>query len=272
MVLAKSKKGKYVLVVEDKTYKVLLSRKCKKKGFSVSGTFPTFNPKDHKRNLEVIGHDEITQGVVIPYGTRNRELFVYCLDGKLQWRPSTLFSDKESDVQEFKRLFETSQAVIDGSDTKAAVSKTDRSGPGRNGSEFKTLLNKLAEITQRVIDLADKQPAAVQKDFKEMFKSHPEATLGVIYPDMGPLQKLLCCATKPEAVGEKLFKVSSSILLPYLMSVNPEERAKAVGACSTDDTKNMQLLLPLIECLVNVLKELIRTNRVENCVIKFCPP
>jgi hypothetical protein len=285
-ILAKSWGGKYVLVLENRTYKVLLARECGKK---VRKNALPFNHKGHKRDLERIGYNRILQGVVIPYGSKHLdlELFVYHLEGNgTQWLPKKLFSDCLAHIQNFKELCQTSQGWIDDneiaagnsmdrSDAVAAVSGTDRSEHESNGYEFKKLFKSYANKIQQLIHLATENPAKVQRDIMEMLKSDAKLTLGAVYPDMGLLQEILCRATKSDdAVGEILSNMPFSMLLAYLKSVNPEDRAKAVDTWSTDNTKNMQWLLRVIVSLENSMEELVKTNNQEDGVITigFRPP
>jgi hypothetical protein len=273
--LAKSKNGDHVLVQQKNGLpKVLSSEQCSKDQMLVLESRPNFSPPDHKRQLRHAKYHEISQCVVIPYGKTKKKLIVYNLEcWGIQWLTEVsvdkvLETKKTPDVKKFRQLFEKLQAGVDSGDTVAAVSGTDKSGPGSNESEFNTLLKKHAEIVQQLIDLATENPAKVQGDIMEMLKSDAKLTFGAVYPDMGLLQEILCRATKSDnAVGEILSNIPFSMLLAYLKSVNPEDRAKAVDTWSTDNTKNMQWLLRVIVSLENSMEELVKTNNQEDGVI-----
>jgi hypothetical protein len=268
-----AKEGNFVLALENGIkYKVLLLQDCKEQGIQVSRYSLTFSPDGHKSDLEDIGYDKISQGMIVPFGLEDEELFVYRLKRKgIQWLTRSSFSDNPSDIQNFRNRFDTLVTGVDSSVIvpRNAVSKTDSSKSKGNGSGFKTLLKKHAQTAQQLIRLATEDPAEIQRNIMEMLDSDTEATFRVFYVDT--LQQLFCRATKADAVGKILSNMSSSMLLAYLKSVGPEERAKAVEVCSRDNTKNTQLQLSLIDCLDKVLEELVRTITLEDCVIKLVP-
>jgi hypothetical protein len=242
-----AKEGDFVLaLVNGKKYKVLLSQDCKEQGIWVSRHLLTFSPDGHKRDLKAIGYDRISQGMIIPLGLDDEELFVYRLKKKgIQWLTKSSFSDSPSDILNFTKRFDTLVTGVDSSVivSRNAVSETDSSESKGNGSGFKTLLKKHAQTAQQLIRLATEDPAEIQRNIMEMLDSDSEATFRVFYVDT----------------------------LAYLKSVGAEERAKAVEVCSRDNTKNTQLQLSLIDCLDKVLEELVRTITLEDRVVKLVP-
>jgi hypothetical protein len=107
--------GKYVLVLENGIYTVLLSQECEEKGMLVSKDLLIFSPKIHKKHLEAIGIDEISEGVAILYGSKGLELFVYRIEGEeeVEWLPKFLFSNTPSDLEYFKTGLPTLQVGVD---------------------------------------------------------------------------------------------------------------------------------------------------------------